>query len=116
MSAMLLIEAEMVTRIASAFWPGSMVRARVGANLTEGLSGQATQHGMVGLILTLLLVTTPMIVSQLFNGTLGSLQQLRTVSTAAYSACGSGARRPLLYTGTARSESVSRGGDRRRGA
>lgn len=88
MSAMLSIATDMVTRIAGAFWASSIVGGVVGVNLTEGLSGQAMQQGMVGLILTLLLITTPMMAASFFSGSLGNLQQVSAFSGGSFNAAG----------------------------
>ena len=58
-------------RVAAAFWTSALAGALVGSNFTEGISSQSMQQGGMGLILTVLIVSTPPMAAMFFQGTLG---------------------------------------------
>lgn len=71
LSAMVSIALEMVARVAAAFWTSALAGALVGSNFTEGISSQSMQQGGMGLILTVLIVSTPPMAAMFFQGTMG---------------------------------------------
>src|SRR6516225_9872681 len=63
---------QLSTRVAAALWSSSLVNTALLGDTSESLSSQAMQQGGVGLILTVLIITTPPMAAMLFNGALGS--------------------------------------------
>ena len=58
----------MVIAVGAAFWISSLIP---GVGGSENLTSMALQQGGLGLILTMLIVSTPPIAAMLFQGTLG---------------------------------------------
>lgn len=71
LSAMVSIALEMVARVAASFWASALAGALMGSNFTEGITSQSMQQGGMGLILTVLIVSTPPMAAMFFQGTLG---------------------------------------------
>ena len=91
LNLMIGIATEMIARVSAALWMGSFVTTLVtGGEGAEGITSRAMQQGGLGVILTLLIVTTPPMAAAFFNGVMGQFQ--------AYSAfqggIGTGARGP----------------------
>lgn len=90
LNLMIGIATEMVARVSAALWMGNFVSQLVGGGATEGITSRAMQQGGLGVILTMLIVTTPPMAAAFFNGVMGQFQ--------AYSAfqggIGTGARGP----------------------
>jgi type IV secretion system protein VirB6 len=89
LNLMIGIATEMVAKVAAALWVNNFASSLIGGG-TEGITSRALQQGGLGLILTLLIVTTPPMAAAFFNGVMGQFQ--------AYSAfqggVGAGARGP----------------------
>jgi type IV secretion system protein VirB6 len=71
LSAMVSIALEMVARVSASFWASALAGSLRGMNFTEGISSQSMQQGGMGLILTVLIVSTPPMAAMFFQGTLG---------------------------------------------
>lgn len=80
LSAMVSIALEMVTRVASAFWASAVAGLLVGTNFTEGITSQSMQQGGMGLILTVLIVSTPPMAAMFFQGTMGTFASYSQVT------------------------------------
>lgn len=80
LSAMVSIALEMVARVAASFWASALAGALVGSNFTEGITSQSMQQGGMGLILTVLIVSTPPMAAMFFQGTLGNFMTYSQVS------------------------------------
>lgn len=72
LSAMLAIATKLVLGVAGAFWTTTTLSALTGLSLSDGMTTIALQQGGVGLLLTVLIVTTPPMAAQFFNGAIGS--------------------------------------------
>jgi type IV secretion system protein VirB6 len=72
LSAMIAIATKLVLGVAGAFWTTTTLSALTGISLTDGMTTIALQQGGVGLLLTVLIVTTPPMAAQFFNGAVGS--------------------------------------------
>lgn len=71
LSAMVSIALDMVSRVAAAFWGTALVGYLVGDDFSQGITSQAMQQGGLGIILTVLIVSTPPMAAMFFQGTLG---------------------------------------------
>lgn len=80
LSAMVSIALEMVARVAASFWASALAGALMGSNFTEGITSQSMQQGGMGLILTVLIVSTPPMAAMFFQGTLGHFSAHAQVS------------------------------------
>lgn len=72
LSAMIAISTKLVLGVAGAFWTTTTLSALTGVSLSDGMTTIALQQGGVGLLLTVLIVTTPPMAAQFFNGAIGS--------------------------------------------
>lgn len=80
LAAMLSISMKLVLGVAGAFWTTTTLGALTGLSLNDGMTTIALQQGGVGLLLTVLIVTTPPMAAQFFNGAIG-----QAVSFSAFS-------------------------------
>ncbi|MBS0342947.1 MAG: type IV secretion system protein [Proteobacteria bacterium] len=71
LNLMVSIVMELTFNVAKALWASTVVNTITGAQ-AEGFSNQAMQQGGVGLLMTVLLVSTPPMAAAFFGGTLGS--------------------------------------------
>lgn len=71
LSAMVSIALEMVVRVAAAFWGTALAGSLLGSDFTDGMTSVAMQQGGLGLVLTLLIISTPPMAAAFFNGALG---------------------------------------------
>lgn len=71
LSAMVSIALEMVVRVVAAFWGTALAGSLLGSDFTDGMTSAAIQQGGLGLILTLLIFSTPPMAAAFFNGALG---------------------------------------------
>lgn len=85
LSAMLAISTKLVVGVAGAFWTTTTLSALTGLSLSDGMTTIALQQGGVGLLLTVLIVSTPPMAANFFGGTVGgfSAQTLLGNSSAA---------------------------------
>ena len=72
LSAMIAISTKLVLGVAGAFWTTTTLSALTGVSLSNGMTTIALQQGGVGLLLTVLIVSTPPMAAQFFNGAIGS--------------------------------------------
>ena len=72
LSAMIAIATKLVLGVAAAFWTTTTLSALTGISLSDGMTTIALQQGGVGLLLTVLIVTTPPMAAQFFNGAIGT--------------------------------------------
>lgn len=75
LAAMIAIATKTVLAIAGAFWANALLGAIVmgDANtFSNGMNSMALQQGGIGMLLTVLIITTPPMVANFFSGTLGS--------------------------------------------
>jgi type IV secretion system protein VirB6 len=72
---------QMTLRVAAALWGTNVITSITGLN-AEGFTGQAMQQGGVGLLMTVLIISTPVMAAMFFNGTMGNF--------SSYSAFGGG--------------------------
>lgn len=72
LSAMIAISTKLVLGVAGAFWTTQTLSALTGLSLDNGMTTIALQQGGVGLLLTALIVTTPPMAANFFNGAIGT--------------------------------------------
>lgn len=72
LAAMVAISTKLVTAVAIHYWATSFINGWIGDQFASGISTMAMQQGGIGLLLTVLLVSTPPMAASFFNGTLGS--------------------------------------------
>jgi type IV secretion system protein VirB6 len=70
---------DLTERVAAALWTTDAL-ARMTGLTAQGFSTQAFQQGGVGLLMTVLIISTPPMAAMLFNGTLGSFMYAPAVS------------------------------------
>jgi len=76
------IAMQLSTKVAAAPWTSSLITcAQLGDN-AENLSSRAMRQGGVGLILTVLIISTPPMAAMLFNGTLGNFMPYAQVASS----------------------------------
>jgi len=80
LAAMIAIATKTVLAVAEAFWATALIGKLLGSNFTAGMKSVALQQGGIGLLLTVLLVTTPPMVSNFFQGALGGFQTYAAIS------------------------------------
>lgn len=89
---------EMTLRVAAALWGTSVVSGITGLN-AEGFTSQAMQQGGVGLLMTVLIVSTPPMAAMFFNGTLGSFAHYTAFGGGGVSQPGPQGQPPGSYGG-----------------
>ena len=72
LSVMVAIAADAVKAVTVSFWIGGLANGLVGEQFGSGITTMAIQQGGVGLLLTVLLITTPPMAANFFQGTLGA--------------------------------------------
>lgn len=72
LSAMVAIATKVVVAVAGAFWATAALGSLLGTNFSDGFVGIAVQQGGIGILLTVLLISTPPMAASFFQGTLGS--------------------------------------------
>lgn len=108
-SAMVSIALEMVARVSGAFWSTALVGTLMGTNFSEGITSQSMQQGGMGIILTVLIVSTPPMAAMFFSGTLGSFVPYAQMGAATSSAVPSSQGQPPgSYDATASATSLQR--------
>lgn len=80
LAAMIAIATKTVISVAEAFWASALVGKIVGLDIKDGMDSMALQQGGIGLLLTVLIVSTPPMVANFFQGTLGSFSAYAQVS------------------------------------
>ena len=81
LSGMASIVLELTERVATAMWATSAISKMTGIH-SQGFSTMAFQQGGVGLMMPLLLITTPMMAAAFFNGPLGSFYSFSQLAGA----------------------------------
>lgn len=61
----------MSVAVAEAFWGARFIERSFGLSFNEGISSQAMQQGGLGLLLTVLIISTPPMAAMFFQGSLG---------------------------------------------
>ena len=80
LAAMVAIATKTVLAVAEAFWANALLGNLLIPDFNAGFSSMALQQGGVGLLLTVLLISTPPMVASFFQGTLGSFQPYAQIS------------------------------------
>lgn len=99
LAAMVAITTKVVVAVAAAFWTTAAAGKLLGLNFSDGFTGIALQQGGIGLLLTVLIISTPPMAANFFQGTLGQFAAFASFG-------GSNAGRPGAQPG----ESGYRGG------
>lgn len=81
LSAMVAIATKVVVAVAGAFWATAAAGSLLGLNFNDGFVGIAVQQGGIGLLLTVLLISTPPMAASFFQGTLGSFMHYSALGT-----------------------------------
>lgn len=95
LSFVISLAMKLLILVSGTFWALKALGGLTGLDLTEGLSSQAVQQGGLGLLLTLLILSTPPMVAAFFQGALGQLMHYS--AWAGNSALGAGGRPPGSY-------------------
>ncbi len=74
LAAMVVIATKTVLAVAEAFWVSSLAGSLLGFGNSQGMRSMALQQGGVGMLLTVILVSTPPMVANFFQGVLGNFQ------------------------------------------
>ena len=106
LNLMIGIATEMVARVAGALWVSNFASSLIGGG-TEGITSRALQQGGLGMILTLLIVTTPPMAAAFFNGVMGQFSGFNLFQGGALPA---GARGPGTPPGVQQTLSNDRPG------
>lgn len=77
LSAMIAIATDVVIEVTKAFWVGTVVGRLL--NYESGFSTIAMQQGGIGLLLTVLIISTPPMAANFFQGTLGQFSAYATL-------------------------------------
>jgi type IV secretion system protein VirB6 len=84
LSVMVAIATKVVLAVAGAFWVSTTLGALTGLSLNQGMSTIALQQGGVGLLLTVLIITTPPMAANFFNGAVGGFSAYAQVGSSGY--------------------------------
>lgn len=84
LSAMIAIATKLVLAVAGAFWISTTLGALTGLSLNQGMNTIALQQGGVGLLLTVLIISTPPMAANFFNGAVGGFSPFAQVGQAGY--------------------------------
>ncbi len=79
LAAMVAIATKTVLAVAEAFWASSLAGSLLGFGNSQGMRSMALQQGGVGLLLTVILVSTPPMVANFFQGVLGQFSPYATI-------------------------------------
>lgn len=82
LAAMIAIATKTVLAVAGAFWSSALIGSLIlgDPNIAGGMKSTALQQGGIGLLLTVLLITTPPMVSNFFQGALGGFSSYAAIS------------------------------------
>lgn len=81
LAAMVVIATQVVTAVAISFWVTSAIGNLLDPNFQSGVTNVAIQQGGIGMLLTILLITTPPMAANFFQGTLGSFLPYAQISS-----------------------------------
>jgi type IV secretion system protein VirB6 len=87
--AMSSIVLDVVLSVAASFWVTAGAGALLGQNLTDGMTTVSMQQGGIGMLMTLLLIGSPPMAANFFQGAVGTFQGFN-----AFSAAGAAQRQP----------------------
>ncbi|GEM_PF-98346 len=73
LSFVISLTLKLLIAVSASFWAQKLLGGLTGLNLQEGISSQAAQQGGIGILLTLLILSTPPMVAAFFQGSLGHL-------------------------------------------
>lgn len=100
LAAMIAIATKTVLAVAEAFWATALIGSIMGSDFSGGMKSTAVQQGGIGLLLTVLLISTPPMVANFFQGALGGFQSYSAISGShamnnnnGWGAAGGGAQR-----------------------
>lgn len=94
LAVMVAISTKVVIAVAEAFWASALAGVLLQENFTDGMTSQAMQQGGIGLLLTVLILTTPPMAAQFFQGTLGNFSPYVAFGAGAAAATGGGSYPP----------------------
>lgn len=80
LAAMIAIATKTVLAVAEAFWATALIGSIMGSDFSGGMKSTAVQQGGIGLLLTVLLISTPPMVANFFQGALGGFQSYSAIS------------------------------------
>ena len=83
LAAMVSICMKMVVKVAGSLWAVKGLGVLLDTDFTNGITSQAMQTGGMGVLLTLLILTTPPMAAFFFQGTLGSFMAYSQIGGAA---------------------------------
>ncbi|MBB3802800.1 type IV secretion system protein VirB6 [Xanthomonas arboricola] len=83
LAAMVSICMKMVAKVAGSLWAVKGLGMVLDMDFTNGITSQAMQTGGMGVLLTLLILTTPPMAAFFFQGTLGSFMAYSQIGGAA---------------------------------
>ena len=92
LAAMIAIATDTVLSVAAAFWTSALLGQLLGSSFTSGMTSVAMQQGGIGLMLTVLLISTPPMVANFFQGALGGFSPFAQIS-GSHGAAGPGGAR-----------------------
>lgn len=81
LAAMVAIATKVVLAVAGAFWATALVGSLLPGNFSTGMTSMAMQQGGIGLLLTVLLISTPPMAGSFFQGTVGNFISTSQVGT-----------------------------------
>jgi type IV secretion system protein VirB6 len=76
LTIMVSIALDMVLAVAEAFWVGQLL------HINEGISSRALQSGGLGLILSILIISSPPMAAAFFNGVMGQYSSYNMIGNA----------------------------------
>ncbi|WP_274390558.1 type IV secretion system protein [Xanthomonas campestris] len=100
LAAMVSICMKMVVKVAGSLWAVKGLGVLLDTDFTNGITSQAMQTGGMGVLLTLLILTTPPMAAFFFQGTLGSFMAYSQIggATSAGGSPGPQGQAPGSYT------------------
>uniref|UniRef100_UPI0030B8683E conjugal transfer protein TrbL n=1 Tax=Xanthomonas floridensis TaxID=1843580 RepID=UPI0030B8683E len=100
LAAMVLICMKMVVKVAGSLWAVKGLGILLQTDFTNGITSKAMQTGGMGVLLTLLILTTPPMAAFFFQGTLGSFMAYSQIggATSAGESPGPQGQAPGSYT------------------
>lgn len=94
LAVMVAISTKVILAVAEAFWASSLAGTLLGQNFSDGMTSQAMQQGGIGLLLTVLIITTPPMAASFFQGTLGNFSPYVAFGAGAAASTGGGSYPP----------------------
>jgi type IV secretion system protein VirB6 len=91
---------QLTLKVAEALWAASIVNAITGMG-AEGFTSQSMQQGGIGLLMTVLIVSSPPLAAMFFQGTVGNFLTYSAFGTGSHSRLGPHGQPPGSYGGSA---------------